>query len=88
MSHLDPDTLEPSLSKSFGFAYFHSLSSLAAWAQEHKTHLDISNGSSKYAGETQGKGDLGLWHEISVPKEHHKYCEYINCPTPTGMYAH
>jgi hypothetical protein len=87
MTHLHPASLEPSISKSFGLAYFDCLSSLEAWAREHKTHLDIFNGFFKYATETQGKGDLRLWHEISVLKEDQQYFEYINCAAPTGMYA-
>ncbi|PWN22609.1 hypothetical protein BCV69DRAFT_151620 [Microstroma glucosiphilum] len=87
MDHLDASSLESSLSKSFGLAYFDSLSSLEAWAREHKTHLDIFNGFFKYATETQGKGDLRLWHEICVLKEDQQYYEYINCPPGTGMYV-
>ncbi|PWN86737.1 hypothetical protein FA10DRAFT_297709 [Acaromyces ingoldii] len=85
MSHLDPETLEPSLSKTFGLCYFDDLANLERWSKEHKTHLNIFNGFFKYATDTQGKGNLSLWHEVTVLEKDQQYFEYVNCPAGTGM---
>ncbi|PWN86947.1 phenylacetaldoxime dehydratase [Acaromyces ingoldii] len=87
MEHLDPERVEPSLSKSFGLCYFDDLASLERWSREHKTHLNIFNGFFKYAAETQGQGKLSLWHEIAVLDRSQQYFEYVNCPPGTGMLA-
>lgn len=87
MDHLDPDSLEGSgtTSRSFGLGYFDDLANLERWSKEHKTHLDIFKGFFKYAEESQGKGDLALYHEISVLSEEQQEFEYVNCPPGTGM---
>ncbi|MGH8140682.1 MAG: phenylacetaldoxime dehydratase family protein [Steroidobacteraceae bacterium] len=71
--------------KTFGQAYFTSLSALEHWAEHHPTHLAIFG---TFIQEMAPLGDamqLRLWHEVMVLPAEAQSFEYVNCHDRTGL---
>lgn len=79
---LDPDTVTD---RTFGLAYFASISDLESWSASHKTHLDIFHGFLKYAADLNFELSLHLYHEVMVLRADQQIFEYIGCREGTGM---
>ncbi|EGY20489.1 phenylacetaldoxime dehydratase [Verticillium dahliae VdLs.17] len=66
MEIVDPVTQKGGTDQTFGLAYFDSLASLEKWSKEHRTHLEIFAGFSKYAKKLGDSMSLRLFHEVLV----------------------
>lgn len=71
--------------KTFGAAYFLSLSHLENWAEHHPSHLAIFGNFHKMAQHFNFQFNLKLWHEVSVLPENDQLFEYVNCHPMTGL---
>ena len=72
-------------SKTFGMAYFLTMSHLEAWVRSHPTHLAIFRSFHKMVQQLDFQLDLKLWHEVIVlPRGPHVF-EYVNCHEQTGL---
>lgn len=71
--------------RTFGLAYFDSLSSLESWSKEHRTHLAIFGEFAKYVKRLGDQMSLNLFHEVLVLEADQQFFEYIGCHGGTGM---
>lgn len=73
------------LPRSFGYAWFTSMSHLEAWAKSHPTHLKIFGEFHKMVEKHNFDIKLKLWHEVAVVGEGGGVFDYINCHPKTGL---
>ncbi|KAM0649277.1 hypothetical protein ACHAO3_005893 [Verticillium nonalfalfae] len=85
MEIVDPVTQKGGTDQTFGLAYFDSLASLEKWSKEHRTHLEIFAGFSRYAQKLGDSMSLRLFHEVLVLEPEQQRFEYIDCHEGTGM---
>ncbi|BEJ17159.1 hypothetical protein CspHIS471_0605600 [Cutaneotrichosporon sp. HIS471] len=83
MTVLDND-VEPT-DRTFGLAYFASMTQLEDWAATRPAHLDVVHRFVKYATERRGNISVRLWHEIFVLEPSMQEFEYINCAPGGGV---
>lgn len=85
MSVVDPANDYRETDATFGLAYFDSLASLEKWSREHRTHLAIFAGFSKYAKKMGSAMTLKLFHEVLVLEPEQQLFEYIDCHRGSGL---
>lgn len=83
MRHLD-DAGQP-IDRTFGMAYWRSLSELKRWAWSHPTHKAIVGSFPPVAKQLNFDLKLRLYHEVAVLKAEEQSYEYINCHPATGL---
>ena len=71
--------------KTFGMAYFLTMTHLEAWVRSHPTHLAIFRSFHKMVQQLDFQLDLRLWHEVIVLPEGPHIFEYVNCHEKTGL---
>jgi aldoxime dehydratase len=71
--------------KSFGLAYFRSLTDLERWAESHPTHVAIFGTFMRIVQQLDFNLKLRLYHEVTVARADEQFYEYLNCHPRTGM---
>ena len=71
--------------KTFGMAYFLTMTHLEDWVRSHPTHLAIFRSFHKMVQQLDFQLDLRLWHEVIVLPEGPHIFEYVNCHEKTGL---
>lgn len=71
--------------KSFGLSYWRSLEHMERWAESHPTHVAIFGTFLRLLEQLNSQGQLRLYHEVTVAREHQQSFEYLNCHPRTGL---